>query len=58
MWEPRRLKTIWASRACYRDIFTYFYYHTGLLTSEQNISELDINFDSYEILEILTPRGR
>jgi hypothetical protein len=22
MWEPRRLTTLWASKACYRDIFT------------------------------------
>jgi hypothetical protein len=24
MWEPRRLTTIWASTACYRDSFTFF----------------------------------
>jgi hypothetical protein len=24
MWEPRRLTTLWASTACYRDIFTLF----------------------------------
>jgi hypothetical protein len=24
MWEPRRLKTLWASTACYRDSFTFF----------------------------------
>jgi hypothetical protein len=23
MWEPRRLTTIWASKACYRDSFTF-----------------------------------
>jgi hypothetical protein len=23
MWEPRRLTTLWASRACYRDSFTF-----------------------------------
>jgi hypothetical protein len=25
MWEPQHLLTIWASTACYRDSFTYFY---------------------------------
>jgi hypothetical protein len=25
MWEPRRLITLWAFTACYRDSFTYFY---------------------------------
>jgi hypothetical protein len=25
MWEPRRLTTLWASTACYRDIFTLLY---------------------------------
>jgi hypothetical protein len=25
MWEPRRLTTLWASTACYRDSFTFFY---------------------------------
>jgi hypothetical protein len=24
MWEPRRLTAIWASTACYRDIFTFY----------------------------------
>jgi hypothetical protein len=25
MWDPRRLTTLWASTACYRDSFTYCY---------------------------------
>jgi hypothetical protein len=25
MWEPRRLTTLWASTACYRDSFTFYY---------------------------------
>jgi hypothetical protein len=30
MWEPRRLTTLWASTACYRDSFTYnFACNTG-----------------------------
>jgi hypothetical protein len=24
MWEPRRLTTLWASTACYRDSFTFY----------------------------------
>jgi hypothetical protein len=24
MWEPRRLTTLWASTACYRDNFTFY----------------------------------
>jgi hypothetical protein len=26
MWEPRRLTILWASAACYRESFTFFYY--------------------------------
>jgi hypothetical protein len=26
MWEPRRLTTLWAFMACYRDSFTFFTY--------------------------------
>jgi hypothetical protein len=26
MWEPRRLTTLWASTACYRDSFTFLPY--------------------------------
>jgi hypothetical protein len=26
MWEPRRLTTLWAFTACYRDSFTFFFY--------------------------------
>jgi hypothetical protein len=25
MWEPPRLTNLWASTACYRDSFTFFY---------------------------------
>jgi hypothetical protein len=25
MWEPRRLRILWASTACYRDTFTFMY---------------------------------
>jgi hypothetical protein len=27
MWEPRRLTTLWTSTACYRDSFTFSFYH-------------------------------
>jgi hypothetical protein len=30
MWEPRRLTTLWASMACYRDIFTFFICFHGI----------------------------
>jgi hypothetical protein len=31
MWEPRRLTTLWASTACYRDSFTFFkHINTGI----------------------------
>jgi hypothetical protein len=26
MWEPRRLTTLWASTACYRDSFTFSFF--------------------------------
>jgi hypothetical protein len=35
MWEPRRLTTLWATTACYRDIFTFFFFF--LLCYERNI---------------------
>jgi hypothetical protein len=30
MWEPWCLTTLWASTACYRDIFTFFFIHMWL----------------------------
>jgi hypothetical protein len=27
MWEPRRLTTLWASTACCRDNFTFYFLH-------------------------------
>jgi hypothetical protein len=26
MWEPQHLTALWASTACYRETFTYFYF--------------------------------
>jgi hypothetical protein len=28
MWAPRRLTTLWASKACYRDTFTFTFTYT------------------------------
>jgi hypothetical protein len=30
MWDPRRLTTLWASTACYRDSFTFYYLDVSL----------------------------
>jgi hypothetical protein len=30
MWDPRRLTTLSASMACYKDIFIYFYFYFAL----------------------------
>jgi hypothetical protein len=27
MWEPQRLTTLWAFRACYRESFTFYLYY-------------------------------
>jgi hypothetical protein len=40
MWEPRRLTTLWASTACYRDSFTFFTlmgYNSALAASRPTI---------------------
>jgi hypothetical protein len=53
MWEPRRLTNLWASTACYRDSFTFFFYlylilklflqaTYKLLNSEREVSTLKI----------------
>jgi hypothetical protein len=34
MWEPRRLTTLWASTACYRDSFTVF-----LITTDYRLED-------------------
>jgi hypothetical protein len=31
MWDPRRLTTLWASTACYRDSFTFTFCYTPIL---------------------------
>jgi hypothetical protein len=33
MWEPRRLTTLWASTACYRDSFAFFSLTKNILIS-------------------------
>jgi hypothetical protein len=36
MWEPRRLTTLWASTACYRDGFTFIYNQSFLSVFTDN----------------------
>jgi hypothetical protein len=50
MWQPRRLRTLWASTVCYRDSFTFLlllYYWKVLLrwveTSEFSLNSSDNN---------------
>jgi hypothetical protein len=31
MWEPHHLTTLWASAACYRDTFTFFFIRAVLM---------------------------
>jgi hypothetical protein len=33
MWEPRRITTLWISTACYRDIFTLFFFYIFVVYS-------------------------
>jgi hypothetical protein len=37
MWDPRRLTTLWASIACYRDRFTIFSWQYPKLRTETNV---------------------
>jgi hypothetical protein len=30
MWEPQRLAALWASKACYRDSFTFYLFYVSL----------------------------
>jgi hypothetical protein len=47
MWEPRRLTTLWAFKACYRDSFTFYLYFlcpvhllTYYIASHHNIKNI------------------
>jgi hypothetical protein len=52
MWELRRLTTLWASTACYRDSFTYYdpifllvIFHSSLLIKhDYTLGCLEINY--------------
>jgi hypothetical protein len=51
MWEPRRLTTLWAFMACYRDSFTFFLY-------EQHDTRWHFSFILLNILSKLTRTWR
>jgi hypothetical protein len=36
MWEPRRLTTLWAFMACYRNSFTFSYFKFNILSNVRN----------------------
>jgi hypothetical protein len=38
MWEPRRLNTLWASTARYRDSFTFFINNSSFIIIEHTLS--------------------
>jgi hypothetical protein len=42
MWEPRRLTTLWASTACYRDSFTFFTLQKNDVILPSNIFPTDL----------------
>jgi hypothetical protein len=52
MWEPRRLTTLWASTACYRDGFTFFSYSFNLaecsIKSQRSLEYLKNSLSSTE----------
>jgi hypothetical protein len=41
MWEPRRLRTVWAFTACYWDSFTFFYLYFIYYLFNDAVSSLD-----------------
>jgi hypothetical protein len=52
MWEPRRVTTLWAFTACYRDNFTltfYFYWMALLVFNIVNVVATFINIRSSKI---------
>jgi hypothetical protein len=51
MWEPRRLTTLWASTACYRDNFTFYLLFRYVMISASNFQEeAEIEFRLNKIL--------
>jgi hypothetical protein len=48
MWEPRRLTTLWASTACYRDSFTFYLISNKWFFLSRRICPVSSNFaDSF-----------
>jgi hypothetical protein len=44
MWEPRRLTTLWASTACYRDSFTFHHKVFGTTWQPHALYPLAVQF--------------
>jgi hypothetical protein len=57
IWVPRRLTTLWASTACYRDSFTFLHFFIFLLRSRIGFSGL-LPFGTNLELRILQTVGR
>jgi hypothetical protein len=56
MWEPRRLTTLWASTACYRDSFP-FYFFAVVSVERSFISELQLENGLFSHLTISLGMG-
>jgi hypothetical protein len=39
MWEPQSLTKLWASRACYRNIFTFFFLTLYILNADSIVKQ-------------------
>jgi hypothetical protein len=50
MWDPQRLTTLWASTACYKDSFTFYFtiLWLGLLVPEIKIKMADTDEDQLD----------
>jgi hypothetical protein len=59
MWEPRRLTTLWASMACYRDSFTYYLMNRFMFAiNEHNNVHRNIDTDRSGQVLMLVFRNR
>jgi hypothetical protein len=50
MWEPRRLTTLWTSRACYRDSFTCCFLQTKIKLPQKTLLKISAS----NVVEILS----